>query len=483
MSALRFGLTLFAFTAASLVSSRLAPIAKVYVDPLGAYSLSIPDKWTAEREEVDEGTYLTSIGGEEVEDGAIDILSIPSAEDLNPSQTAAAADAIFPFVKQEIAQMGKILSEKRSETTFDGRKAIRFDVRFQETGGPIFSGYLVILMGKRNIIMARVWSAESKKAAFAEAEAHFNTLAIESRTPRGMGGKPASIAGTFNKGTITGAIKSAFRRDSMDKVLVAGDPALTYGSVANFVTVVEILFDIQFTETEFDATRQRFIEYYGKADAEGKKVLAVGGADLLKTLTTGTPAEIEQSRKEGREVFTNSFRAGAAAGIEYAVVMWAAIERRAEQTGKTSQAKPTDKPAQAGWDTDVSQGDLDATLEMLYFMWVASGRSADDVTEEDVIRIRQSIIAEFATFDPEVQLIIANAQKVYAALRQQWAAASPAQRQQLAVAFGQALDSLGLKEGGSFESTSGGGGGSDLAAIAQNTAWNAAKTWSTTSGG
>lgn len=150
--------------------------------------------------------------------------------------------------------------------------------------------------------------------------------------------------------TVEQRVDGNFQRESPSKVIVAGQPPLTYGSVANFVTVIEILFDIQMTEAEFEATRARFIEYYDAADAEGKQVLALQGAELLKTLTTGTEAEREQSRNEGRAVFEQAFSRGAEMGIGYAQVMWDAITRRRASVQRVAAQR---RPRKSGIRTSV----------------------------------------------------------------------------------------------------------------------------------
>ena len=113
-------------------------------------------------------------------------------------------------------------------------------------------------------------------------------------------------------------------------------------------------------------------------------------------------------------------------------------------------------------------------------MWVGAGRDASDVTMEDILKIRMQIVQGLPEMDPQLQLLIANAPKIYAGIRQQWAAATPQARLAMAQQFGAALDEWGIGAQSSFDSSSGGGGSSEYsmnAQIAQNTAWNAAKTW------
>ncbi len=459
-----------------LLTTVFAPLA-TYADPGGAFALDLPTGWTARREAVDQGLYLTECFKQGDEEGAhIDMLVQQVGDDIPVTSHGEVNKIMVDTVVQLLSAEGTITRQNRTEVTFDGRKGIKLDLEFKDDEGVNWKGWLAGVSGKRHALAVMAYAKSSDSATLKLVDAHANTLAIESKTPRMGGG--AGGGGFLNKealGSIAGRIKGNMKREPMDKVLVAGTPPLTYGSVANFVTVIELLFDVQLTESEFDATRARFLEYYDKADAEGKKILAQQGASLLQTLTTGTAAEIAQSKSEGKAVFENAFRRGAEQGIGYAQVMWEAISRRAAKLASAKQA-----PKKEEWDQEITEGDLDATMEMLYFMWVAAGRDASDVTMDDIIKIRNQIIGWLPEMDPQLQLLIANAPKVYAGIRQQWAAASGAQRIAMAQQFGAALDEWGIGAQSSFESSGGGGGGgySMNAQIAQNTAWNAAKTWS-----
>jgi hypothetical protein len=50
----------------------------------------------------------------------------------------------------------------------------------------------------------------------------------------------------------------------------------------------------------------------------------------------------------------------------------------------------------------------------------------------------------YASFPPDLQYVLANAQQIYAGLRTQWENANGAQRLQMAQVFGQQLDALGF---------------------------------------
>lgn len=463
----------------------LMGLAGSYVDPGGAFACTVPQGWSAAKTELGDGLFLTEVTDSDDEKAANVTLFVQnSPSDIDASQHGGIHDAFVGFLTQVLGEDGTIRSQKRSEVTFDGRKAARVDMTYTDEDGVSLAGRITVVVGKRNAVaVIASWRTGDAKGLKLATEVE-SSVAIESRTPRSGG---SSGSGLFSQASIAGAaqqMKGNFKRQPMGAVIVKGEPPLTYGSVANFVTVIEVLFDIQFTETEFLATQERFVEFYSKADAEGKRILANQGAELLKTLTTGTQEERDQSRAEGKAVFENAFRNGAEMGIGYAQVMWDAITRRANQMGTT-----TAKPAKDGWDQQISEGDIDATMEMLIFMWVASGRPTDEVTSEAVMTIRSGIIQGLPGFDPQLQMLIANAPKIYAGIRQQWAGASAQQRLAMAQQFEAALTEWGIGGGGGggFEQSGGGGGGDGEygmnAQIAMNTAWNSAKTWSTTSGG
>lgn len=450
-----------------------------YSDPGGAFALNVPDGWNTNRADLGDGLALTEFAPDGDEPaGTVTVFVQSAGRDIESSQHKEISDSFIQFLMGVIEAEGTVKSQKRSEVTFDGKKADQVSLTYVDEDGTSFSGRITVVSGKRHamavIAYAKAGDAKHQKLV-ADVEASF---AVESRTPRSGG----SGGGLFTKESLkgaAGAIKGNFKRDSMGKVLVPGETALTYGSVANFVTVIEILFDIQFTETEFLATQDRFIEFYQKGDGEGKRILALQGAELLKTLTSGTADEREQSRLEGKAVFENAFRNGAAQGIGYAQVMWDAISRRSNQLAKAKSA-----PTKDGWDQEISEGDVDATMEMLYFMWIASGRPAEEATPEAIMQIRMQIIENLPTMDAQLQMLIANAPKIYAGLRQQWAAASLEQRLAYSQQFSACLTEWGIGASG-FEQSGGGGGGGGgngeygmNAQIAMNTAWNSAKTWS-----
>lgn len=450
-------------------------LSTAYVDPDGAFAMELPSGWTATRSDLGNGTHYIATHARGNEEGPhVDVVTQKLPSEVDPDSHDLVNKTLADTFLEGFGQEVTITKSTRTNVTFDKRKALRIDLEFKSDGVPI-KGFLVAVTGKRSALLVMPYAPAKDEAGFKLASDHAFTVAVESRTPNSLAPASAGPLSQAALGAIAGRIKQNMKREAADKVVSPGNPPLTYGSISNFITVIELLFDVQLTEAEFDATRARFVEYYAKADAEGKRILAEQGASLLSTLTTGTPEEREQSRREGREVFEQAFSRGAEMGIGYAQVMWDAITRRQARlaTAKTA-------PAKQEWDQEITEGDIDATLEMLYFMWVAAGRDASDVTMDDVARIRQQIVTELPNLDPQLQLLIANAPKVYAGIRQQWQAAQPLERVAMAQRFGAALDEWGIGAQSSFQQSSGGGSGeySMNAQIAQNTAWNAAKTWS-----
>ena len=253
-------------------------------------------------------------------------------------------------------------------------------------------------------------------------------------------------AGGLNKealAALADKVKANLKREKADKVLAEGNPPLTVASVAAFAGLMKRCFDADLTETEFETTARHFVKYYDKADGQTKTMLALGWQKILEGISQGTADEQAANAKQVHDVLASRFEAGAKTGMEWAVAMNDAIRRRATKVAAVKGEKP-DYAKKAGFHTEMSEADLDAAMEMLYFMWVACGRDTSLVTPQAVVTIRTLIVQNFPTFPPQVQYIFANAQKVYASVRGEWAQATPAHRLQMARAFASGLDQLGL---------------------------------------
>ncbi|MCE9576746.1 MAG: hypothetical protein K8W52_26605 [Deltaproteobacteria bacterium] len=262
--------------------------------------------------------------------------------------------------------------------------------------------------------------------------------------------------------SIAGRVKTNFKAGNAGAVLAAGTPPLTRGSVTAFAEVLRLTFGVELTEAEYADTAAVFVAYYQAGDPQTRAMLAAGWQQILAELTKATGAAKQQALDEVKSVLAQQFASGAQAGIPWAIAMNATIQKRA-QTVATMKTPVPDYARKAALHTQMSEADLDASLEMLYFMWVAAGRDASVVTPDAVAAIRARIVQNFATFPAQVQLVFANAQQVYASLRGQWAQASAAQRAQMAQQFAVSLDQLGLTvPGASNDRISASGAWSDM---------------------
>lgn len=262
---------------------------------------------------------------------------------------------------------------------------------------------------------------------------------------------------------IAGRVKKNFKPEGGAKILAAGKPPLTRESIASFAEVLRLTFGVELTESEYDDTAAVFVAYYKAGDAQTKTMLATGWQMILAELRKATGPARQTAIAEVRTVLEQRFEAGAQAGIPWAVTMNATIQKRTSTVAAVKGAVP-EGATKAELHQQMSQADLDASLEMLYFMWVASGRDASLVTPESTAVVRAAIVTNFATFPQQVQLIFANGQKVYSSLRGQWAQATQAQRVQMAKQFAISLDQLGLTvpSRGGGDRISAGGAWSDV---------------------
>ena len=447
----RFFLLIFA--AALLAGACLPAEGRDYADPDGHFAVTLPEGWTAARNPIAENAFVTSIskGG-----ASLEVVTFLSATDLKPSALQETGTILIEAVLQELQGGGEILSKSvtSAESFIAGAPgpAMRCDLEFtsEEAGGGRMKGYMLAVLGKRVAVLVAVSAPASDRAGFQAAETALRTLAIEARSP--SSGQPPSkvqplLAKAASSGSNLSRVAQQFggkaRRDGRSKVLCAGEPPLTYGSVADFAELVGECFSIQLTENEFEATKQRFVEYYQKADPQGKAVLAQGWGKLLSEIRSSPAEQRDASLKEVRAVMEDRFRTGAQAGIGYAAVMVEAIDKRSKTLAAATGQKPHFAKRQ-GFDSDFSQADLEAALEMLYFMWVASGRDASLVTADAVAEVQTALVTGYITFPSDLQYVLCNAKQIYAGLRAQWEGANDLERLQMAQAFGQQLDSLGF---------------------------------------
>src|SRR5205807_2339372 len=128
----------------------------------------------------------------------------------------------------------------------------------------------------------------------------------------------------------------------------------------------------------------------------------------------------------------------------WGVAVREALDRRNRVVARSAQPRP--QWAGPAFDAAMSVADLDAGIELLYFMWVAAGRDPELVTLENVALIRDHFLHHFAELPGDLQYALANAQKIYAGLRVLWYTGDGRQRATLARNFSRELDGLGLPD-------------------------------------
>jgi hypothetical protein len=286
-----------------------------------------------------------------------------------------------------------------------------------------------------------------------------NSWNANSGQPQQASSVTALSGSTLN--SLAANVRSGLKREKPETVLAQGDPPLTHAAVAAFAEIMRLAFDTELTETEFAQAAQLFVAYYQNGNAEKKKLLATTYQQVLQLMTHGTPEQQATATAQARETLGKQFAAGAQAGNPFALLCSSAIQRR--QTMIATIPGPAPEFArQAGLHNQMSLADLDAAVEMLYFMWVAAGRDPRLVTPETVVTVRAAIAQNFPAYPQQLQYWFANGQKMYDAMRGEYSQAGRLKKLKLAFQYSGALDQLGLtvqaaQGGGAAQGSSGGG--------------------------
>jgi len=470
--------TTFALALTCALSAQMAG----YAAPDGAFAIRPPAGWTVTRGPVGDNGFSTSFAAGAAETAAkIEVVSL--ALGAQRGSLEEVAQALFAAVIGQIQENGEITGQQFSRATLGGKPAIRCDLTYRPTrDAPVERGYMLATTGNRFALLVAVSALQSDEANFRQGDASVATFAVEASSAAGAAPAPVapgrSLLDTSTMAKAAQQIRQDFRRPAADTVVVHGEPPLTRGSLNAFANLLSYVFDIQLTESEFELMQRHFVTYYQKQqDAEGRKVIALGGESILNGLQQGTPAEREKNKAEVKAVMADRFGNGAKIGIEWAVAMNDAIQRRGVQLKATTAARPAGTTAAEAKST-FTQADLEATLEMLYFMWVASGRDASLVTADSAATVRNAIVTGFDRFPAHLQYTFCNAEKIYAHVRGAWQNANAQQRAAMAAQFGRELDWLGLTVPKPRSSDAGGGsawsnmGGESEASLRAQTAAN-----------
>jgi hypothetical protein len=97
----------------------------------------------------------------------------------------------------------------------------------------------------------------------------------------------------------------------------------------------------------------------------------------------------------------------------------------------------------------LSEPDLDASVDLLAFMWVQLGNDPSSVRPQERLLVRVAISQNFPHLPPETQLLLAHGRINYVTQKAEWEEADPATRSQLQEHYRAVLTILGLIGGGS----------------------------------
>lgn len=97
-------------------------------------------------------------------------------------------------------------------------------------------------------------------------------------------------------------------------------------------------------------------------------------------------------------------------------------------------------------DNELSGQDVDASLELLCFLWVCAGRNPAYITPEALLWVRGAIVQSFAQMPVEAQYCFANAVMLNPQVQTAWRMADQGSKAAMARQFAQSLDELGLTD-------------------------------------
>jgi hypothetical protein len=225
---------------------------------------------------------------------------------------------------------------------------------------------------------------------------------------------------------------AGYAQESWDTVLADGEPPLTWGTVATLSLLLHETYDAQMSEAEAELVAKGLATAYDRSDEAARRALV---NDWQAMLGGGAGSKAKLEARIDAAVKSNA---------AWAMSVRDALERRRKILRTSTAARPA--WAANGFDTKMSVADLDAGIELLYFMWVASGRNPEYVTLEGVAQLRAHFLNSFAELPPDLQYALANAQKIYAGLRVLWYTGGADQRQAMASDFNAELNALGLPD-------------------------------------
>jgi hypothetical protein len=98
-------------------------------------------------------------------------------------------------------------------------------------------------------------------------------------------------------------------------------------------------------------------------------------------------------------------------------------------------------------DDTPDEADLDATVDLIAFMWLATGRDPEAVTPEARTALRAMLTQHFGRLPPDLQALFANGRSTDAAIRGEWHASDPPAQAAIAQQFDVLLALCGMDVG------------------------------------
>lgn len=264
-------------------------------------------------------------------------------------------------------------------------------------------------------------------------------------------------------------------------VLVHGEPSLTMQTIYDFNDLIEKLFDFRLTRYELEVVRDDHVKYFKMASSRAMREQFCREWRMQLDMLASGSIDLEGQRL----VLRGMADQGSKQGLAMAVILKQALDKRGSKLGSATKPRPDYMRARAAkLDSTLSEADLEASTEMLAYMWVNAGRDAEDLTPKAMTSVRARIENDFEDMNGEMQALFSNAEKVYDNMDEGFRSLSGPDVGAMIEGFGEVLDALGLTEesgeqGWSEGATSGSSGSNDewsvKSGMVMNTAWNLAQ--------
>jgi hypothetical protein len=421
---------IFLFGAARLAA---AGEATDYAAPDGTLALRVPAGWQVHRETAAPVTSTEIAAPGDGIGPRVYILCVTSQSRISPEELPEVAELLTRIGIVALRQDGKLISRSpAAPLKFHGRDALCTDVQAR-LGNIVYVSKMVVTLGRSHAYLLAVAAPANDPAGMKTAQAALATVALESD-------KPAAGAGLWTPRTLERVVSLA-RGGSIDPdtaVLVAGEPPLTAGAVRAWTRMVVEGADLRFTEAEAAALGDALVETYRSGGGPARERLARDGPRALADIRAVAAHGDAAATRELLDQYLHSAEA-----TPWARTVRAALARRSEKRAEVRGPRPR-VPAASSLNTALTRASLDASAEMIVFLWVAAGRKAGGLTPDDLANLRDSIEVQFPRMAADYQYLFANAERLYAGVRATWKSAAPDRRASLAKEFAASLDALGL---------------------------------------